>query len=408
MAVSKGSSKLRLWLLWASLSLTLAVLSILGRERLGSEGISGDFVYMWCSAEILVEGGNPYDPKAQARIQQQFGWDKETKGLGIYSFLPYYYPPWLAFACIPLLSLGYSGAKALWFFFNAELALSSGFLVPSTVSRIPCRIPILFVPVFLPTVLSLLLGQSVILMFFMIMATWWLLENGWDRLAGITLACLTIKPQLVGLLILGVVLWTVRRRRWQFLFSFTATTVVLCVGSWFLVPWWPLELWNLTRSVPPPTEYFPWIGTTWSLLLRTGGISGVAFWLLNLPVDVGSVSLIVYSALRSTGSLRNVFSVALLSVFFVAPYARHYDFPILLIPLFVLLNDRLARVSGTVVLMALLLLPYVQFVILFQLKETYGPYFKYHGELTFFWIPLLLSALWLFSANLRFQGLVKT
>src|SRR5438552_15213604 len=135
MAISKGSLTLRLWLFWAGLSFTLAVLSILGRQSLGSEGISGDFVYMWSSAEILAEGGNPYDPEAQTRSQNQLGWDKE-KGLGIYSFLPYYYPPWLAFACIPLLSLGYSGAKAVWFFFNAELALTAGFLVPSTISRI--------------------------------------------------------------------------------------------------------------------------------------------------------------------------------------------------------------------------------------------------------------------------------
>jgi hypothetical protein len=235
--------------------------------------------------------------------------------------------------------------------------------------------------------------------FFFITVSWWLLENEFDLLAGLVLPWTSIKPQLGGLLILGVLLWMLRRRRWRFLFSFAAASAVLCTIGWILVPWWPLDIWRLMQTVPPPTEYYPWIGTTWSLLLKTVGVSGSLYWLLYGSVALISIVLIIGVALSQRSSIGELYSVALISVFFVAPYARHYDFPILLIPILLLANERLPCVAGTALLLSLVLLPYVQFVILFQMKEVYGPYFKYHGELSFFWIPVLIAMLWLVTSK---------
>src|SRR5438552_1276762 len=51
-----------------------------------------DFVHYWAAGKILASGQNIYDLGLQARVQQAYGWDKETTGLGIFDALPYYYP----------------------------------------------------------------------------------------------------------------------------------------------------------------------------------------------------------------------------------------------------------------------------------------------------------------------------
>ena len=85
----------------------------------------------------------------------------------------------------------------------------------------------------------------------------------------------------------------------------------------------------------------------------------------------------------------------MLAAFIVAPYGRHYDFPVLLIPLFVLMGRRLSEVAGTILLFALLVLPYIHFGILVKFKEKYPSNVRLFPEFTFFWIPLLLTLIWL-------------
>jgi len=89
------------------------------------------------------------------------------------------------------------------------------------------------------------------------------------------------------------------------------------------------------------------------------------------------------------------------AAFFVAPYARHYDFPVLLVPLFVLLNSRrLAEAAGALLLGGLLLLPYLQLAVLARLRDGYSPLPRFLLESTYFWIPLVLAVTWL-SARSR-------
>jgi hypothetical protein len=86
-----------------------------------------------------------------------------------------------------------------------------------------------------------------------------------------------------------------------------------------------------------------------------------------------------------------------LASFFVAPYARHYDFPVLVIPLVVLLGGRLSQLAGTALLMAVVALPYAHFLLLPQLRMMYGPDAKVHGGVSFLWVPALLTVCWLAS-----------
>src|SRR5258706_9651508 len=110
---------------WISNLLPLVVLTVIalgvvwvGRSVMPWDKMFPDFVCYWATGKILASGQSPYDIDLQSRIQQEYGWDKETSGLGMFGCLPYYYPPWLAFVCVLLVPLGYEAAKLVWFFTN--------------------------------------------------------------------------------------------------------------------------------------------------------------------------------------------------------------------------------------------------------------------------------------------------
>ena len=93
--------------------------------------------------------------------------------------------------------------------------------------------------------------------------------------------------------------------------------------------------------------------------------------------------------------IREVIALGLLAVFFVVPYARHYDFVVLLIPAFVLIGDRLSEKAGALLLIILILVPFLQFILLARYSRKVVPDVDFFLECTYFWIPLLLAALWM-------------
>ena len=128
------------------------------------------------------------------------------------------------------------------------------------------------------TVVTIVIGQTTPLILFLIAVAWRLLEARRDRTAGFALAWLTIKPQLTILVLPGVLLWAARCRRWGVVVGLAATLAVLALASWLLIPGWLGQMLDAPRQTPPPTEYFPWIGTTWFLLLKSAGFRSWSFW----------------------------------------------------------------------------------------------------------------------------------
>jgi hypothetical protein len=375
-------------------TLAALLLMLFGRDVIVTDPVGSDFLCFWTAGRLLAEGQSPYDAAAQTQIQRGLGWDRDRNGLGLYDFLPYYYPPWFGLGIVPLLPLGYTEAKLVWFFLNIEWTFASGHLLGLLLPGLPRWLPMLLVPIFAFSLISLVLAQTVLLTLFLIVLVWRLLETRRDGWAGVALAWLTIKPQLTGILVAALLVWLLRQRRWSALMGFFATLVVLGLGSCLFVPTWPLEMLRATRQTPPPTDYFPWIGTSWLLLLRTLNLHGWALGLLYVAVAAPFLGLAARAAWDRNGSLRGILGLGVLTAFFVAPYARHYDFPVLLVPALLLLCGRLSRFAGKALLLALAVLPAAQMVFLLHLKEVFGPSVKVHGEIAFGWIPLLLTVCW--------------
>jgi hypothetical protein len=388
-----GVQSLRLLL---GLTLLSVLLVCAGRAVMPWDKLFPDYICYWTAGTILASGQSPYDVDLQTRTQKEYGWDRATTGFGKYDFLPFYYPPWFGFLWVLLVPLGFEAAKFTWFFSNVEMALVAGYLLGHA-AAVPRLLAILFVPIFLFSFACILLGQTAIFMLFLIGLAWWLLEGHCDRSAGLVLAWLTIKPQLTAVLLVGILIWAIRQRRWRVVQGFLIALALLCLASSLIIPSWPIQLWNATRQTPSPTEYYPWIGNAWFLVLRALGLQRWGLWIVYLAVAVPFFAAVLKAALDRTCSLRNLLTVSILAAFIVAPYARHYDFTVLSVAVLVLLGNRLSRLSGSALYLALAILPYAQLLLLVYFKESYNPSGKFLLESTYFWIPVLLTVIWFVS-----------
>lgn len=386
------------WLM--ALGLATVFLAWFGRDVAPPEQLCPDYICYWATGKIVLSGQSPYDVELQTKIQHDYGWDKQKNGLGAFDFLPYYYPPWFAMLTVALVPLGYHSGKVTWFVLSADLVLLTGYLLRKTIPGVPPAIPLVGIPIFIFTVVTILLGQTTPLILILIAVAWRLLEARRDRTAGFALAWLTIKPQLTILVLLGVLLWAARRRRWGVLLEFAATLAVLGLASSILIPGWLPEMLSAPRQTPPPTEDFPWIGTTWFLLLKSAGFRTWAFWGLYALVAVPLLATVLKAGLDRSRPLHDVLALGLLAACIVAPYGRHYDFPVLLIPLFVLMGTRLSEIAGTLLLVALLLLPYFQYWIMAR-RGLIGQIGQPSPEFLFAWLPLLLAVAWFATGRPR-------
>ena len=73
-----------------------------------------------------------------------------------------------------------------------------------------------------------------------------------------------------------------------------------------------------------------------------------------------------------------------------------------LIPAFVLIGHRLSEKAGAVLLVALLVLPYVNLGIIVEFRERYPSTVRLFPEFTFLWIPLLVILCW-FATEMKRQ-----
>jgi hypothetical protein len=243
---------------------------------------------------------------------------------------------------------------------------------------------------FFPTLLAVHAGQTSILILLLVAASWSLLSHRRDRAAGATLALLTIKPQLSVLILAGVMVWAGRRRRWGVMGGFGFGFGLLCLASTAVLPSWPDQMLRATRVTPLPTEYWPWVGASWTLALRTLGLRGWVLWLAYAAAAVPLTAMSLRAAWDPGRLLRDVLALSSVATYFLAPYAQLYDYPLLVIPLLVILADRLPGRQGTALLAAFLLIPYAQIMLMLHFKANH-PGWNLLEKYLFIWMPILLA-----------------
>jgi hypothetical protein len=269
-------------------------------------------------------------------------------------------------------------------------------MLRNAVAGVPRIVPMVLVPIFGLSVLSVLVGQVSVLILSLMAGAWRLLQRGWDRSAGCVLACISIKPQLSTLLLMATLLWLARQRRWQAIGAFVTISALLYGVSTWLIPWWPLQILQNLSAMPlaTGTMTFPWWGTSWFLVLRSLGLERWLLWAVYAVVAVPFCWAVLRCALQRNSSIDEVFALSILATFFVTPSARVYDLPVLLIPVLVLLDRRIPEIVGATLLVVLIIVPYVHVLWWVPSRDNIP------AHVWLFWIPLLLATLWFGSQAL--------
>lgn len=387
----------------AAFAATTALLVAGAWRSVPAEKVCPDFIQFWTAATLLAAGQDPYAPALQAAVQGGLGWDRMRDGYGIYDFLPYYYPPWLGLAFVPLLPLGYPLAKLTWLVVGGEMLLAAGFVVARTLRGVTPPVAIGIVLVFAYSLKAVVMGQVAPLVLLLVALEWKLLETRRDRAAGVVLALLTIKPQLTALLAAALLARAARERRWTLWRSFAATLAVLAVASTVVFPGWLPSMLAATRETPMPTAYYPGLGATWYVVLGAVGLAGVPLQLAYLAVAVPILLALMRHAVRGGRTLEDLFGLALVAPFFVAPYARPYDFPVLLVPALVVISRWRADFPRQLFAVCVTVLPALHALVLAANHQPPVVGVR-RPEFTTFWFPLLVALTWWWNVSNKESG----
>ena len=337
------------------------------RQLVTSPTVGQDFRAFFAAATVVAHHGDPYDWPSLARVEAQL-YDAprqlEPGNPAFYEFLAYPEGPWLAFALVPLTSLPWQVADAIYTSLLLLMLVAASFTVFAVLGWRPRRAWLGAACAALSAIgfINLFMGQVSVIVFGAFVAAWYLAGRGHGWWAGLALALIWLKPNIgLPLPLVIVLLQPAMARRVIAGFiaasavAFGAATVVLQAG--FLE--WPLQIprmWQAVQGIQPDIasiESFFYPGLHgWpkmaALLLTMAAAAGYAAWALRRARDPQTRGL----------TLLLVWLAAL-------PFVQSYDM-ILLLPLVaVLLGPRLEGWADPLVevtIWAFLIFPFCYFL----------------------------------------------
>ena len=154
-----------------------------------------DYIEFHVAAQLLAQGKSPYDAQNQKAIQSAIrerhgDYDRPWPG-----YVGYYYPPWLALSCIPLLPLGYDGGRAFWLVANVLSLAGAGYMLGRRGSWLSPGLCAISTLAFLPSISAINLGQTSPLVLLSAVLVARCLEARRDCLAGFLTAFMAFKPR---------------------------------------------------------------------------------------------------------------------------------------------------------------------------------------------------------------------
>jgi hypothetical protein len=205
-----------------------------------------DFLVYWSAARLLTTGGNPYDPLALRTLERE---TRPGRGEEYGRAFASWNPPWLLVVLLPFGLLPFDLSVLLWKLCSIGLIVAASALTWRMLTEPADRRGILLVAgvsLWSGQALSaLVLGQvSSLVLMALVLGAWWL-HTSRDRLAGAALFLATIKPQVTYLVLLLLLLWVIRHRRWQVLWGMIAVAAMSMAIVWIVFPRWVPAYVNL-------------------------------------------------------------------------------------------------------------------------------------------------------------------
>jgi len=229
-----------------------------GRPR----GNLSDLYQHWVGArELLLNGRNPYGPDVTREIQQgYYGRPLDPSRPEDPKDQRFAYPVYVAFYLAPTIHLPFEVVRKGFFWVLLGLTAAT---IPLWLRVLRWPAPawaqaslIVFTIGSLPVMQGLKLQQMTLLVAALVVIGLALLATDRPITAGVALALATIKPQLVWLLLLCLMIWTLAdwRRRYRWAASFVFTMAILWAASEWYLPHWIPRFLQAMREYPTYTD----------------------------------------------------------------------------------------------------------------------------------------------------------
>jgi hypothetical protein len=216
-----------------------------------------DFLARWGGTRLfLFKGMSPYSEEAGKEVQLLYYGrlakaDEEQGRLFYPLYSLVFYAP---FALIN----DYVIARALWMTLLEIAALSLAYFSIQFTKWKPHFILLtcffLFSITWYFSVRAIINGNIIMLVSLGITAAFAAMKSGRWTLSGILLAFTTVKPQVVLLIILFTLYWSLQQREWRLLIGFLCTMLILAGISTLLIPDWVIQNFQVIGNYPayPP------------------------------------------------------------------------------------------------------------------------------------------------------------
>ncbi len=284
---------------------------------------TADFFCLYQGSHVLAMGADPYD-EAVWQAATAHLYPDPSRGM----VLPpcpgrYGYPLWTAVALLPIGVLPIEAAASLWMTLSigaSLLGIGAAWRAFGGTARYAALFAVAVV-MSQPFWIFLLSGQISGLALGLAGVTAWALAQRRERLGGISLALLALKPQTSGITIPASFVQAVLARRWRFAGAALVTGLVLIVVPFAFVTSWPFE-W-LGEVGGRRLRVITQMPTAWGFAAQTTG--DPAWGVLFLAAIVALTVLIA----RPHVDAVRVFVLTIPLSLLATPYAWTYDYLVL-------------------------------------------------------------------------------
>jgi hypothetical protein len=366
----------------SKLLLVIGLVVLLGLAlRQLPEGVGRtDFRAYWSASYLLAQGENFADDALLMAVQQEWGFHREYA-------MKTWNPPWVLVWLIPYTWVGFDTAVSLWLLTNVGVLLFSivaGWQMVAPDERVRRRwvwLPLLAAILFPSTIVALLFGQTNVMVLGGLVSFLLFLQRRQDWAAGVSLALTTIKPHLVYLALPIILLYLIWQRRWRPLFAFGGILLGSTIVAFLLRPEVLADYFQGTTD----GNLFGWetatVVTYVSLQISWPWVRLIGIGLL--PLTIG-----VWFYYRHRWPLLLVVETAVLVSVITMPFGWSYDYVVLLLPMMRLFMWLVVGQWPFIEQFSLILALTVTYLLFYQQRITTP------SELYFFWVPLVLTAVY--------------
>jgi hypothetical protein len=209
-----------------------------------------DMVPIWIAARVALAGGNPYSADATRQIQIAY-YGRPLRPSDNVNKMTYAYPAHTLVILSVLTPFTWPVLRLALFILLPAITAASVILwlrvVGVTLNKQRSALVVLCAVLSWPAMWAIRLAQPTLVVAFLVAAGCFLLTRNYPWAAGLLLAMSTMKPQLVGPLIAWLCVWSLLRRQWRFLVSFSLSLTGLIACASHLVPGWIPE-WRVAMA----------------------------------------------------------------------------------------------------------------------------------------------------------------